>query len=296
MPKIPDAEIDRLKSSLDLPALIRSRGIELKPHGNGHLIGFCPFHDDKGNPNMVVTPSKGLFHCLACGAAGNAIQFVQKFDGLSFRHAFDLLDEGGQAAFSPPESGKPVRKATAPKLENPLDVAASDAELLGQVIDYYAGRLSRNAKALEYLEKRGLNHPEALHHFRIGCADRSIGLRLPHRQTMEGGTLRSRLQDLGLYRKTGREHFNGCIVLPVFDQQGDVSEIYGRRISDSNRNRGAPSHLYLPGPHAGIWNAPDAFASGDVILCEAPLDALTFWRSEERRVGKECRSRWSPYH
>ena len=22
----------------------------------------------------------------------------------------------------------------------------------------------------------------------------------------------------------------------------------------------------------------------------------TAWRSEERRVGKECRSRWSPYH
>src|SRR2546430_11823185 len=24
--------------------------------------------------------------------------------------------------------------------------------------------------------------------------------------------------------------------------------------------------------------------------------ALSAWRSEERRVGKECRSRWSPYH
>ena len=24
--------------------------------------------------------------------------------------------------------------------------------------------------------------------------------------------------------------------------------------------------------------------------------AMTFFRSEERRVGKECRSRWSPYH
>ena len=23
---------------------------------------------------------------------------------------------------------------------------------------------------------------------------------------------------------------------------------------------------------------------------------LLAWRSEERRVGKECRSRWSPYH
>jgi len=94
MPRIPDAEIDRLKQTLDLPALIRSRGIDLKPHGNGHLVGLCPFHDDKGNPNLVVTPAKGLFHCLACGAAGNGIQFVQKFDGISFRHAFELLDEG----------------------------------------------------------------------------------------------------------------------------------------------------------------------------------------------------------
>src|SRR5256886_15706223 len=25
-------------------------------------------------------------------------------------------------------------------------------------------------------------------------------------------------------------------------------------------------------------------------------DARAWWRSEERRVGKECRSRWSPYH
>ena len=25
-------------------------------------------------------------------------------------------------------------------------------------------------------------------------------------------------------------------------------------------------------------------------------DALNDFRSEERRVGKECRSRWSPYH
>jgi len=26
------------------------------------------------------------------------------------------------------------------------------------------------------------------------------------------------------------------------------------------------------------------------------MDMKTFERSEERRVGKECRSRWSPYH
>ena len=31
--------------------------------------------------------------------------------------------------------------------------------------------------------------------------------------------------------------------------------------------------------------------------CEYLRDAIVLhWRSEERRVGKECRSRWSPYH
>src|SRR2546426_8685230 len=33
--------------------------------------------------------------------------------------------------------------------------------------------------------------------------------------------------------------------------------------------------------------------SDDAVL---EVIALTFRRSEERRVGKECRSRWSPYH
>src|ERR1039457_724303 len=29
---------------------------------------------------------------------------------------------------------------------------------------------------------------------------------------------------------------------------------------------------------------------------QVPASVLTQYRSEERRVGKECRSRWSPYH
>ena len=45
----------------------------------------------------------------------------------------------------------------------------------------------------------------------------------------------------------------------------------------------------------------------DIFMPEAGMDAITLieqqgirvhfqLRSEERRVGKECRSRWSPYH
>src|SRR3712207_3937541 len=41
----------------------------------------------------------------------------------------------------------------------------------------------------------------------------------------------------------------------------------------------------------------DAFHSvGERILKGKPLCHQRIERSEERRVGKECRSRWSPYH
>ena len=32
------------------------------------------------------------------------------------------------------------------------------------------------------------------------------------------------------------------------------------------------------------------------MLCEVGMVSIAVLRSEERRVGKECRSRWSPYH
>ena len=37
-------------------------------------------------------------------------------------------------------------------------------------------------------------------------------------------------------------------------------------------------------------------SEGKKIRNETGMSQKTFARSEERRVGKECRSRWSPYH
>ena len=95
--RIPESDIERVKRSTDLRALVQSRGIELKRHGNKDWIGRCPFHADHDTPNFIVSPEKGLFHCMACGLAGNAIQFVERHDGVSFRHAFELLAQGGRA-------------------------------------------------------------------------------------------------------------------------------------------------------------------------------------------------------
>ena len=43
-------------------------------------------------------------------------------------------------------------------------------------------------------------------------------------------------------------------------------------------------------------NDPEYWGLACVVTDEMADVALKMKRSEERRVGKECRSRWSPYH
>lgn len=275
MARIPDEDLERVKRGTDLLALVRSRGIELAKHGSKDWVGKCPFHGDGDRPNLIVSPAKGLYHCMACGAAGNAIQFVERFDGVSFRHAFEMLD-GGRSAFENAPS-RPLKRATAPKLPCPLDAQADDGTLLDQVSDYYHGRLIQSKPALDYLASRGLDDEELVKRFRIGFADRTLGLRLPSRESREGADLRERLQELGVFRKeSGHEHFNGSLVFPIADGGGHVAEIYGRKITRGLR-KGTPDHLYLPGPHRGIFN-PEALTQPEIILCESVIDALTLVR------------------
>ena len=275
MARIPDDDIKRVKRDTDLLALVRSRGIELRKHGSKDFVGRCPFHDDNDSPNFIVSPAKGLYHCMACGAAGNPIQFVEKFDGVSFRHAFELLN-GGKAAFENAPS-KPVKTATVPKLPCPLDLDADDGTLLDQVSDYYHERLTQSKPALDYLASRGLDDEELVRRFRVGFADRTLGLRLPEKNRKEGAAIRERLQELGVFRKdSGHEHFNGSVVFPIVNGTGHVREIYGRKITKGLR-KGTPNHLYLPGAHHGIFN-PDALKHPEIILCESVIDALTFIR------------------
>ena len=278
MPRIPDTDIDRIKRETDLAALVRARGIELQKHGAKDLVGRCPFHDDK-TPSFIVSPDKGLFHCLGCGAAGNAIQFVEKFDGVSFRHAFEILAEG--RGFTAAATA-PLKQSTVPRLDSPLDATGEDAALLGQVTDYYHERLTKTPAAVEYLRARGVWSEEAAERFRFGFADRTLGLRLPAKNRQDGQAIRLRLQRLGLLRESGHEHFTGSVVIPILDERGHVAGMYGRKIGDHFK-AGTPKHLYLPGPHAGIWNA-DALNEPEIILCEAAFDALTFWVNGFRAV------------
>jgi DNA primase catalytic core len=279
MARIGSGEIERIKAEVSLVRLVEASGVALTKRG-GDMVGCCPFHED-GTPSLVVTVAKNLWHCFGCEAGGDPISWVMKREGVSFRHAVELLraDDAPDAAASPTRA--PVSRSTVTKLP-PLS-AAGDAELLGEVAAYYTRTLKATPEALDYLAKRGLAHAELIDTFGLGFADRTLAYRLPGANRKAGADVRGQLQRLGVLRESGHEHLRGSLVVPIRDGTGRIVNLYGRKIRD-NLRKGTPDHLYLPGPRRGVLNLAAFAASEELILAEAPIDALTFWCAGYRNV------------
>jgi hypothetical protein len=165
----------------------------------------------------------------------------------------------------------------------PIESDAADTQLLSQVIEYYHETLLGSPEALDYLNRRGIGSDEAIKTFKLGFANRTLGYRLPEKNRAQGAAVRGQLQRLGVVRESGHEHFNGSVVIPIIASSGEITEVYGRKITEGLRP-GTPNHLYLPGPHRGVWNESALPEHTEIILCEALIDALTFWCSGYRNV------------
>ena len=284
MPRIPDAALQQLKDEISVQRLIESSGVELKKLGKD-WAGKCPFHADD-TASLVITPSKNLWHCFGCQIGGGVVDWVMKLRGVSFRHAVELLKDENALTSLAACGSHPIKQSTVRTLPAPVALDADDRALLLQVMGYYQQSLKDSPEALAYLQSRGLNHPELLDHFKLGYSNRTLGLRLPHKNRVEGAQLRSRLERLGVYRESGHEHFNGSLVIPVLDEHGQVKEMYGRKVSNKHRDN-VPLHMYLranPSRGRGVFNVAALAASKEIILCESIIDALTFWCAGFRNV------------
>lgn len=297
MARIPQHELDELKRSVSLVTLVRSQGYKLRKQGRDYVL-LCPFHQEK-TPSLVISPDKNLYHCFGCGAAGSVVDWVMKTHSVSLPKAVALLrNEPGVSSVAAAETAAPTPSsppAVRPKL---ADLDDDGQALLNQVIDFYHQQLLASPEALAWLVNRGLNHPELVSHFRLGYAGtHGIGGEagvLPSTQSKEGKRLRERLAEVGVLRsQTRQDHFRGCMVMPVIGwaesanvaQRGRVLQLYGRRTQpDYKIIKGNPKHLYLPSPLVGVWNEAALKASSEVILCEALIDAMTFWCAGFRNV------------
>jgi DNA primase len=292
MARIPDEALERLKREVSLARLIEAQGVKLISQGKD-LVCRCPWHEGDDTPSCIVSPKTNLWHCFGCDAGGSVIDWVMRMHRVSFRHACELLAKQHPALAAAASTDTPPAavKLSAGKLRTAqsFSLAAGDQELLDQVIDFYHTTLKASPEALEYLERRGLGNPELIERFRLGYANRTLAYRLAPKQYKAGAEMRTALQRVGILRDSGHEHFNGSIVVPLFG--GDRSNLaarpvvgaYARKLLD-NLRAGTPKHLYLPGQHRGVFNREGLEGQAEIILCEALIDALTFWAAGYRNV------------
>jgi DNA primase catalytic core len=236
-------------------------------------------------PSLNIDPVKNVWDCKgACGEGGDVIEWVRRAEGISFTHAVELLKRNYlPSAVSTAEP--PPKVCTVPKLPPLFQTTIDDQKLLNIVVDYYHATLKQSPEAQQYLVKRGLKSSEMVEQFRLGFSNRSLNYHLADKNRSVGAVQRGRLKELGIFRNQtpGHEHFVGSLVIPILNLDGDVVQMYGRKIND-NLRPGTEYHLYLPGSRCGVWNEQALIASKDIILCEALIDALTFWCAGYRNV------------
>jgi DNA primase catalytic core len=258
-------DFEQIKRTTDIVRVVESYGVKLKKVGRNH-VGRCCFHADK-NPSLIVTPDKGLFHCPACGAAGNVIQFVAKKEGISEREAAIKL-------LGSVPGVKVAARVASPPLPAPQLSPGEAAKLLQRVAAFYARTLHKDRAGLDYLKGRKLDDPAMLEVFQVGYANGTLPGVLP-----KSGEIIDGLKALGVLNAKGQEHFRGCVTVPIFDSQGNVAGIYGRRITAVE-----PHHLYLPGPHRGVFNGIAARTNQTLLIVEAILDAMSLWQAGFKNV------------
>jgi hypothetical protein len=127
----------------------------------------------------------------------------------------------------------------------PVRADGNDRELFESVITFYRNRLTDHAAASRFLARRGLIHPELLKTFELGLADRELGRKLPPRAVKAGRELRNRLTALGIYRASGHGHFNGSLVVPLRTRDGQLADVYGRKVHAGLKET-TPLQTWLP--------------------------------------------------
>jgi len=268
--------IERIKVANDLAALVAERGIEVRRKGRV-VVARCPFHEEK-TPSFTITPSKGLYHCFGCGAAGDVIGFVTKYDKVSFGAALETLARRAGLDLKKLTEERPQvvrqmpRQALTPPASNgkgsaegaPLQ-GAPPAAVLPRVIEHYHRTFCEREDAQAYLKQRGLTDLDLLRALKVGYADGSLLKVIPKQ-----GEVRDQLLALGVITSEGRELLGGCVVVPIPDPlTNQWTNLYGRGLR-------TPRHCYLPGPLRGVLNFQAARLSPEVILTESVLDAVSF--------------------
>ncbi len=249
-------DTEAIRAAHPIARAVEGAGVELRSSGR-HLVGLCPFHDDR-RPSLLVYPGSKSWFCFSCDTGGDVIDFVGRMNGTGFRETAARLAESAGVDPVPRDAVSPPHRPPVPVLDE------GAAEVIEEACSLYAEQRGRSRKARSYLKRRGIDEDTASR-LRIGFASGGLARRL-----------RSRRLDPAAARRVGllqgdRETLSGRIVIPDLGASGRATWLTARHLGDREPRY---LNLSLPSPLLGLARVRAAGARA-LLLTEGPFDWLT---------------------
>jgi hypothetical protein len=191
-----------------------------------------------------------------------------KQKGADMKDAIDL--KAMNADFPPRLEIPQIEAFPQPTLVSPETASL----LLERVAEIYAKRFTEAPEGRACLARHGLANAALLDRHRLGYADGTLADLIP-----KDGPLKDELKSLGILLDNGQERFLGCVVYPVYNQDGHLVTITGHIAGD-----GPLQHRLLPGRPMGLWNGAAVKTYPEIILAPSPLDGLSVMQSGHANV------------
>ena len=255
---------EEIKARLPIEDVV-SQYIELKRAGRT-LKGHSPWGVDK-TPSFMVSPEKGIWHDFSANKGGDIFTFVMEVEGISFREALEKL-----AA----QAGVELKQYSGDDKKN-AEKRRRFKAAIELACKYYQFCLSKNKSVCEYVfYKRNLNRKTVVE-FRIGYAP--SGKDQLTKFLLKKGFKKNELKEAGLLNRYDGDLFRGRMMIPFFDNSGDIIGFTGRILGD-----GEPKYLNTPETILfnkgrfifGLAQAKEAIRhSGFVVIVEGNMDVIS---------------------
>ncbi len=264
---IPQEYIQEVVRRNDIEEVV-GQYVQLRRRGRT-LSGLCPFHNEK-TPSFVVYPDTQSFYCFGCGAAGDVISFVRKYNNLGYVETVkQLASRVGMPL--PDEEDKEARAR-----QRLLEINRSAARYFYEQLN---AKAPEAAQARRYWkEKRGLSDA-AIRRFGLGYAPEDFG-GLLHYLKRRGFT-EWELEHSGLVKRSAKGNlydiFRHRVMVPIIDVRGSIIAFGGRVLDDSKPK-------YINSPETMVYhksrtlfalNIAKKSPSKRYILCEGYMDVIS---------------------
>jgi len=241
---IDKAVIDTVIERADIVDVI-SDFVNLTKKGKDYK-GLCPFHDDK-NPSMSVSPSRGIYKCFSCGAAGNAVKFVMEHEHYSFVEAIKYLAAKYHIEIIEREETDEDRKKKTEK--ESLEAVTSYAQKFF-VYSLHETEEGKNI-GLAYFKERGFTMP-TIKKFGLGYSPEARDAFSKKAIHDAYKTEYLTLSGLSIQGKNNTlfDRFSGRVIFPIHSISGKVIAFGGRTLKNDKAK-------YLNSPESPLYHKSD---------------------------------------